>query len=154
MNRDRLLELLDDYVECALTEADQDELEKLLLEAEEARGLFWAYLQQQTLLQKIQFEADGQALAKVESCAITTAPPKRANILPDQLARAQPPHRRKPVWGVWAVLAASVAAVLLLALYLWDHHAEAQGPALVTASEVAIFRRGALISGAAGMQLH
>ena len=141
MNRDRLLELLDDYVECALTEADQDELEKLLLEAEEARRLFWAYLQQQTLLQKLQFEADGQALAKVESCAITTAPPKRANILPDQLARAEPPPRRKPVWAVWAVLAASVAAVLLLALYLWDHRAEAPGPLLVTDSEVLLTPR-------------
>ena len=67
MNRDRLLALLDDYVECALTEADQDEFEKLLLESPEARHLFWAYIQQHTLIHKIELEANGRMLAKMES---------------------------------------------------------------------------------------
>lgn len=155
MNRDRLLALLDDYVECALTEPDQDELEKLLLESPEARRTFWAYVQQHTLIHKIELEADGRILAKVESAAVCEIPVETASPAKNSSERSSTASspRRRLGWRVWGVLAASVVVALTLAWHFGQRRAEAASLVLVSGSEVAIFRQGVEMPGHAGMEL-
>jgi len=156
MNRDRLLALLDDYVECALTEADQDELEKLLTESPEARHLFWAYIQQHTLIHKIELETDGRVLAKMESgdiCAVPTKPESVTHNSSESSDASRASRRRRLGWRGWGILAASMAVALTLAWHFGYRRGEALGPVLVSGTEIVIVRHGAEMPGQAGMRL-
>ncbi len=147
MDRDRLLALLDDYVECALTEADQTELEKLLLESPEACRCFWAYVQQHSLIHKIEQETEGRVLAKMESGDACALPAKSASVAKDSAAR------RRLGWRSWGMVAASVAVALTLAWHFWQRQAGEANLVLISGSEVAIVRQGEAMHGHAGMHL-
>jgi hypothetical protein len=118
-NRDRLLTMFDDYVECALSEVDQNELERLLLESPEARREFWAFLQQETLIQKIEHESEGRTLAKAES-GLSLVPSEKSEY-------------RRTSWqwiSSWeaSLLAASLVLVIGLTLIFQHRGEQAAGP--------------------------
>ncbi len=63
MEKDRLHDLLEKYVENELAPADRAELEGLLKSSAEARRRFWAALHQHALLRKIMAQAQGRSMA-------------------------------------------------------------------------------------------
>jgi len=138
MDRDHTLELLDDYLEGGLTEERQAELERLLLEHVEARQLYWAYMQQHMLLQKIEQEADGRTLA----CQEVSAPSCRS---------------RKRGWRWIAALAAGVLCVVGLSYQAMNRGrplTEAAEIVLASAQQTMVVRDGVEQPGAPGMVLH
>ncbi|MBY0528357.1 MAG: FecR domain-containing protein [Gemmataceae bacterium] len=144
MNRDHLLELLDDYLEGELTEERQTELEALLLQHPEARTLYWDYVQQHMLIQKIEQESDGQALACQESTTVVEACGPRTN------------SRRRPIW-VWGAVAASLLCAAALAYQLLQRSGTPSLPSddlvLASAEQAVVLRDGAEQPAQTGMVL-
>lgn len=81
MNADRLLELLDLYVENRLSEIERAELSAELSRNPQSCRAFWRYVQQQALLSELVAESDGIRLAQSES-----APPVAPSGYPWALA--------------------------------------------------------------------
>lgn len=144
MNRDYLLELLDDYLEGELNESRQAELEALLLQHPEARQLYWDYMQQHMLIQKIEQESDGRVLASEEIAPASSA--------------CTPTQTGKRIRWPWLVglVAAGLLCAVGLAQYFTPRPTPIQaGPELVlaSASQVTVVRAGAEQPAQAGMAL-
>ncbi|MBL8793230.1 MAG: FecR domain-containing protein, partial [Planctomycetia bacterium] len=144
MDRDHLLALLDDYLEGELTEERQAELERLLLDHVEARRLYWDYLHQHMLLQKIEQETDGRTLACQE--AVVPA-----------AARGPAPASRVRRLSWLATCAAGLLCAVGLA-YFWARPgtpvANPDELVLVAARQVVVVRGGAEQPATDGMVLH
>lgn len=144
MNRDQLLELLDDYLEGELTESRQVELEAQLLQHPAARQLYWEYMQQHLLIQKIEQESDGRVLASTE-------------IAPAGAACAPAPAGKRPRWPWLIGLAAGLLCAVGVAQYFRPGPAPVPPGAelmLASASQATIVRDGAEQAGQPGMALH
>lgn len=137
MNHDHFLELLDDYLENALSEERQADLEQTLRDDPHARELFWKFIQQEVQIQKIEREARGQTLAQETGTA----------------AEEISPTRRRSRWVWWAGLAASILLLGMVGLSLVHRPEPAAEFVLAHASNVVVVRDNVEEAGHAGMAL-
>lgn len=126
MNDNRLLELMDAYLDLALTEEDRRELEAALQSSPEARRLFWDYVQIHSLT--------GELLQEAAAAGETP------RVVTEQESEWRPYPRT-----LWIPLAA--AACLLVCVGLWilnmpptaQARADANGNGMPDAWEIANF---------------
>lgn len=117
MRHDRLLDLLDAYLEGHLAPSEVEELGAALRSSPEARTRYWAYVEQHALLQDVLAEGRGTDLALVEG---------RLTALPSLHEAPRAVQRPR---GRWGRAPAGVAAVLLLVLALRFWPGEGDTPA-------------------------
>ncbi|MBA4387137.1 MAG: hypothetical protein C0404_04090 [Verrucomicrobia bacterium] len=67
MNKERLIELIDAYIDQALAPADKAELEKFIVESDEARRLYWEHIQMHAQVREIMQEAGAFKTAQAET---------------------------------------------------------------------------------------
>ncbi len=105
---DRLLHLLDAYLENRLTDSEAGELRDVLRAAPEVRRTFWEYVEQHALIEDLLGESRGRDLALIEQDGLST--PAADEVLSSSGRRSSPGGGRRHFpalgWGL-AVLAAS-----------------------------------------------
>jgi len=130
---DRLLELVDAYLENRLTDPETGELRELLRTSPEARQTFWEYVEQHVLIDDLLAEARGRDLALAEEAAPGSSGVRGCRpVIGDSTPSPQPlsPKGRGASqqsrhldggrhFSAWAGALTAVAAGLLLAVGLW-----------------------------------
>jgi hypothetical protein len=122
MDQERILSLLESYLENCLTAEDRAELQRLLLASPQARRLFWEYLHQHALLGELQAETRGRRLALDER----TAASRLATL----------PSRRRLVRARWLALGAAAVLLTLSLLFLGGRRGVEGTPAVAELEEV------------------
>jgi WD40 repeat protein/ferric-dicitrate binding protein FerR (iron transport regulator) len=140
VDRARLLELFDAYLDRRLDEAGWAAVNAELAGSAESRRLFWEYAHQHALLAELLAEARGRRLAEQETCAscspsLTPIPLLRSNGRSGGL----PPRRRRAARWLAGMAAAVLAAVVLAGL--WPRGSDSQRP---TPAEEPLARLGEL----------
>ena len=100
MDENRILPLLEKYIEGTLDDAERSELERLVIDFPVARQIFWEYLEQHAAIGELRGEARGRALAGLEK------PPTRRRSAP-------PPPQQQP-WLVPMLIVLGIVAVFVI----------------------------------------
>ncbi len=139
---DRLLELLDAYLENRLDEVEAGELRDQLRVSPEARRLFWEYVEQHALLEDVLGEVRGRDLALFDVSDPLEAP--AIALVPSAAIASSKPGRWR--WFPWVGVLAALAATVLLVVW-WQSGASRQPDAVLDTASVGSVGTVELVAG-------